>query len=374
MPSAEVLESLRATKLCKFHMIGCCNRGKACSFAHNVAELQEPPDLVGTRLCAQFKWQGRCKDGNACRFAHGQKELRKIPESSALQATRGSSQASEIEMLEQQLEFLKKQNQELAKTLTGPGRCLENLTTTGMNINSDVSMGGYNMNSFAPPMADAHAQASGAPLQSSNRYDPPMMPRAMTDPHREACGAPPLPPNMYDPPMESRARTDPHTEACGAPPLPPSGYAPPAISRTMTYPHAEACGSHSRNMYDPPMVSRARTDPHTEACGAPPLPPSGYAPPMTSRARTDPYPEAYASRPTLQQRPYGPHMASRAMTTPEQVLKPDTRSFVTPQLRSYSTVSTDVTAVEELHPALWPWPKEFREESDKEEGDISLIL
>lgn len=64
------------TRMCKFHVRGRCNRGKACTFAHGRAELHARPDLYRTTWCLDMLNTGRCPAGNRCKFAHTPEELR----------------------------------------------------------------------------------------------------------------------------------------------------------------------------------------------------------------------------------------------------------------------------------------------------------
>lgn len=79
MSNERVLESLKFTRMCKFITSGRCCRGSTCNFAHSPDQLKPMPDLVGTRLCAQFSATGRCRYGKVCKFAHGLGELKEVP-------------------------------------------------------------------------------------------------------------------------------------------------------------------------------------------------------------------------------------------------------------------------------------------------------
>mmetsp|Transcript_65043 Transcript_65043/g.190281 ORF Transcript_65043/g.190281 Transcript_65043/m.190281 type:complete len:353 (+) Transcript_65043:64-1122(+) len=65
------------TKMCKFFVMGGCQRGTYCSYAHSDRELSSRPDLYRTELCHRFKNSGRCRNGDACSFAHSRQQLRK---------------------------------------------------------------------------------------------------------------------------------------------------------------------------------------------------------------------------------------------------------------------------------------------------------
>jgi len=67
---------LHKTKLCKFNVIGECNRGHKCGFAHSAAELQPVPDLSRTKMCPVLSKAGTCDDSN-CRYAHETVQRRK---------------------------------------------------------------------------------------------------------------------------------------------------------------------------------------------------------------------------------------------------------------------------------------------------------
>jgi hypothetical protein len=61
--------------MCKFNILGQCNRGKGCVFAHSPAELQPMPDLSKTKLCKTLLSTGKCQDPH-CTYAHNKEELR----------------------------------------------------------------------------------------------------------------------------------------------------------------------------------------------------------------------------------------------------------------------------------------------------------
>merc|ERR1719498_1912698 len=83
----------RKTVLCKYHTRGNCESGEACSFAHGPADLQDRPDLTGTKRCLDFARRGLCSWGSKCKFAHYLPEAAfesnrsKSPLGSALQPT-----------------------------------------------------------------------------------------------------------------------------------------------------------------------------------------------------------------------------------------------------------------------------------------------
>lgn len=70
------LRIFRKTKMCKFNMMGRCNRTASCMFAHDAEELQPLPDFRCTKMCPDLSETGRCDKGAACTFAHSTKELR----------------------------------------------------------------------------------------------------------------------------------------------------------------------------------------------------------------------------------------------------------------------------------------------------------
>jgi len=63
------------TQICKFNLLGVCNKGSACAFAHSEEDLKARPDLSRTRLCQVLLQTGRCNVKN-CTFAHCKEELR----------------------------------------------------------------------------------------------------------------------------------------------------------------------------------------------------------------------------------------------------------------------------------------------------------
>lgn len=66
------------TKLCKFHVLGVCQKGAACNFAHDPSQLNNLPDLAKTRVCKTLISTGRCDDPQ-CSYAHSKEELREMP-------------------------------------------------------------------------------------------------------------------------------------------------------------------------------------------------------------------------------------------------------------------------------------------------------
>jgi len=61
--------------MCKFHLLGCCQDGENCAYAHAREEMQTRPDLFRTKLCKALIKNGECTDPN-CKFAHNKEELR----------------------------------------------------------------------------------------------------------------------------------------------------------------------------------------------------------------------------------------------------------------------------------------------------------
>jgi hypothetical protein len=68
-------QPLTKTRMCKFMEMGMCLKGKTCSFAHDVSELQSRPNLYKTSFCMAYQRYGMCRDGTACKYAHGTNEL-----------------------------------------------------------------------------------------------------------------------------------------------------------------------------------------------------------------------------------------------------------------------------------------------------------
>jgi hypothetical protein len=66
------------TKLCKFYILGCCTKGKACCFAHDQSEMNPAPDLSRTKICKTLINTGICNDPD-CTYAHNKEELRDMP-------------------------------------------------------------------------------------------------------------------------------------------------------------------------------------------------------------------------------------------------------------------------------------------------------
>eukprot|EP00929_Paragymnodinium_shiwhaense_P119566 TRINITY_DN91469_c0_g1_i1.p1 TRINITY_DN91469_c0_g1~~TRINITY_DN91469_c0_g1_i1.p1 ORF type:complete len:533 (+),score=78.89 TRINITY_DN91469_c0_g1_i1:124-1722(+) len=66
------------TKVCRFFEKGLCRKGRDCTYAHNMEEVRQLPDLRCTKLCPWMLAAGRCNDQN-CRYAHHKSELRRRP-------------------------------------------------------------------------------------------------------------------------------------------------------------------------------------------------------------------------------------------------------------------------------------------------------
>merc|ERR1719502_2658966 len=72
---AQMSAQFSKTEMCKFYLLGICNKGSACVFAHSENELKSRPDLSCTRLCRVFLQTGQCNDPKCC-FAHSKDQLR----------------------------------------------------------------------------------------------------------------------------------------------------------------------------------------------------------------------------------------------------------------------------------------------------------
>lgn len=77
-PTKVPCDMLSKTKLCMFYLKGACTKGESCSFAHELGDLRNRPDLLYTRMCLAFQKRGSCKDGENCRFAHDETQLRPL--------------------------------------------------------------------------------------------------------------------------------------------------------------------------------------------------------------------------------------------------------------------------------------------------------
>jgi len=64
------------TEMCKFNLLGVCNKGVQCGFAHTTNELKSRPDLSRTKFCRVFLETGQCPNYETCTFAHSRDELR----------------------------------------------------------------------------------------------------------------------------------------------------------------------------------------------------------------------------------------------------------------------------------------------------------
>jgi len=86
--------------MCKFHLMGSCQRGTQCRFAHDQCELQTLPDLARTKVCKQLLQTGHCEDPH-CTYAHSLEEFRVVPGFSAAEKEEADMQRAQLEQLEQ---------------------------------------------------------------------------------------------------------------------------------------------------------------------------------------------------------------------------------------------------------------------------------
>merc|ERR1719265_768518 len=66
---------LYKTRLCNYHLVGACQKGSACGYAHGAEDLRPSPDFERTSVCPILLNKGRCDKPN-CRYAHSCDELR----------------------------------------------------------------------------------------------------------------------------------------------------------------------------------------------------------------------------------------------------------------------------------------------------------
>jgi len=76
-------KAFHRTKMCRFYLLGMCNRGSSCLFAHTPEDLKTRPDFSCTRLCERLLSTGTC-DVEGCRFAHNRQELRQRKQAAEL--------------------------------------------------------------------------------------------------------------------------------------------------------------------------------------------------------------------------------------------------------------------------------------------------
>lgn len=72
---AKMKAQFSKTKMCKFHLLGICEKGRQCPWAHDQRELRKAPDLTRTKLCKTLIMTGRCNHPH-CSYAHSREELR----------------------------------------------------------------------------------------------------------------------------------------------------------------------------------------------------------------------------------------------------------------------------------------------------------
>jgi len=75
MFQARNVDHFKKTKMCKFEILGMCNKGRSCPFAHGAEELHALPDLRFTKVCKTLIARGVCEDPD-CTYAHNRDELR----------------------------------------------------------------------------------------------------------------------------------------------------------------------------------------------------------------------------------------------------------------------------------------------------------
>jgi len=73
-----VVTPLYKTRLCNFHLVGACQKGSSCSYAHGEEDLRPSPDFERTSVCPIMLNHGQCDKLN-CRYAHNANELRTAP-------------------------------------------------------------------------------------------------------------------------------------------------------------------------------------------------------------------------------------------------------------------------------------------------------
>ena len=111
----------RRTRLCQFHIRGCCERGPRCTFAHGVGELGSVRpardwDSGKEGLCKFFQ-EGRCRRGDLCEWAHGTHQLRQEEQSKIKKQEEADIKKQEEAAIKKQGEAaIKRQEEELVVT------------------------------------------------------------------------------------------------------------------------------------------------------------------------------------------------------------------------------------------------------------------
>jgi len=65
---------LAKTKLCKYHILGQCMKGRGCQFAHHVSEIMVTPDTSHAKVCRNLINTGRCNEPG-CPYVHNRQQL-----------------------------------------------------------------------------------------------------------------------------------------------------------------------------------------------------------------------------------------------------------------------------------------------------------
>uniref|UniRef100_A0A0G4GZS4 C3H1-type domain-containing protein n=1 Tax=Chromera velia CCMP2878 TaxID=1169474 RepID=A0A0G4GZS4_9ALVE len=71
---------LRKTRICRHFLVGQCDLGYNCKFAHDAADLKETPNLRNTALCFSVAKGVPCVRGVVCTYAHSDWELHEAHE------------------------------------------------------------------------------------------------------------------------------------------------------------------------------------------------------------------------------------------------------------------------------------------------------
>lgn len=196
---AERTQVFQKTKMCKFHLIGSCQRGSDCRFAHDQRELQTLPDLARTKICKQLLQTGLCED-HQCSYAHSREEYRVVHGFSA-------ADHREAEMQLHQLDAMKRAGRLVEPGLPRPDpRDLRDLRDPRdpRERPPELKANGQKAG-LAPPMYQGNLLACATPvlfvpsLQSmvpNDAFAPPVM-GLPSSPHEKP--GPPGPPGMAPP-------------------------------------------------------------------------------------------------------------------------------------------------------------------------------
>mmetsp|Transcript_111136 Transcript_111136/g.314474 ORF Transcript_111136/g.314474 Transcript_111136/m.314474 type:complete len:147 (+) Transcript_111136:2-442(+) len=83
VPPRQRQQLFMKTQPCRFFAKGWCRSGIDCTFAHNLEEMRECPDLTKTSICHRWARHQCPRSARECRYAHGAGDLRRASANNA---------------------------------------------------------------------------------------------------------------------------------------------------------------------------------------------------------------------------------------------------------------------------------------------------